>query len=407
MGFSQEDKIDDELDKRYPLLFKLNESGSKFLSLTIWNTFRAGIKKIGTRDQKNFLDFKGSNIFVYGQFSPRFMVMTSIGSRSFNAQNTGVDGESKAMVFLNDATGEYMVIDKKMYIGLGLHYWCGISRAQVGSGNSAMTMGGPNDRVWLNYGRTGQAVREIGVFIKGSLSDKLKYSFTINDSENSYVVNDDTPISKDVSAYAGAYISPKVSNSEKSRLNYTSRLEYQFLDEEGDKFPFKSGSTFSKKGNVFNVGAGIWYHPNASITLRDKLSPITKISEIKNVNQIEYQDALHFSVDAYLDMKGLTAYALFQDTNYGKNARGYRFTGSNTTLTLGYFLEDFNLQPYASYSFLHPRVDGYNSGWDMKLGINLLKLDIFLRASLEYKINKSVEDTSLNKSLILQVQFVI
>ncbi|BAV95466.1 hypothetical protein JBKA6_1453 [Ichthyobacterium seriolicida] len=362
---------------------------------------------MGNKNQKAFFNFRRSRILAVGQFSPRFLVLTHIGTHSFNAQNATLHGKSGSDIFVNDAWGEYMLIDKSVYLGVGLHYWSGISRLQRSSSFKFMTIDSPNSRAWLNYGRTGQFVREFGFYIKGTISDKLQYSFTINDAENSYAVNDETPISKDVSVYAGAYISPNIFNSQRSKLNYTSRLEYQFLDEEGDKLPFKSSSTFSEKGNIFNIGIGIWYHPNASITLKDYSSPIKKISEITNVNQIEYQDALHFSVDAYLDMKGLTAYALFQDTNYGKNAGGYRFTGSNTTLTLGYFLDNLDLQPYASYSFLHPRVDGYNSGWEMKLGINLLKLDIFLKTSLEFQINKSVESTSLSKSLLLQMQFVI
>ena len=393
-------------DKYAPITIKLNEDGSKYMRFIFWTQVQAGTKNIGAYNYKTVFNLRRLRLLTFGQFSPKFLYVFHIGTHSYNAENANIGGKGAGDVFINDAWGEYMLVDKKLYIGAGLHYWGGISRLQRGSTFKYLTMDNANSSTWLNYGRSGAFVREFGVYAKGTLG-KLQYAVSVNDALNSYAATGTTSLSTSTSKYAGAYIANKL-NEEGARFNYTARLEYQLWDTEGDKLPFKTGNSLSKSANIFNLGAGIWLQPKAAVIAKN-ISITPTVDKVTAVNQITFENATHFAIDAFLEKNGITAYALYMNNNYGENAGGSRFTGAQFTGMLGYLLTDnkkINLQPYIGYNYLNPEYTT-KAGGQLKIGVNLLHLGHSLKTTLEYQNNKALGVTKSTNNFYIQMQFMM
>lgn len=422
-GYAQEKDAD--RDKYKPMKLSLNESGSKYIRFILWNQFQYSHGL--TNSEAEGFNFRRSRFLAFAQFTPRFLILFHTGTHTFNSANTDASGKTGARIFINDAWGEFMV-NKQLYIGAGLHYWGAISRLQSSSTFKFLTVDNANGKTWLNYGRTGQFVREFGLYAKGTLGEKLQYTVSMNDALTNYATNNDTKVTNEVSAYGGAQLYNKI-KSNKGRYNYTARLEYQILDKEGNKLPFKTGSNFGGSKKIFNVGAGMFYHPNSNFTIKE--ASIKTMAEIKGMvntekdikNKVNMKSAFHFALDAFLDMPlgssdmNLTAYLLYQNTNYGKNSTnaplsGLRFTGSNITglagLVLPKFSEKFRLQPYFAINFLVPNIEGSNNAREIKTGANFLFVGNFAKLSMEYQNNKTNVSGAEAASLFLfQLQFFL
>ncbi|GFS24705.1 asparagine synthetase B [Elysia marginata] len=417
---AQDKKVPDtDKDKYAPIKLKLNEDGSKYARFLFFTQVQAGMKKLGTENSQPYYKLRRTRMVVFGQFSPKFLFLFHVGTHGYNAQNAGLGGKGGGDIFINDAWGEYMVLDKKLYIGAGLHFWGAISRQQRTSTFTFLAMDGFTPG-WLNLGRSGTFVREFGVYAKGTLG-KLQYAVSMNDAFNKYVVNSGTELDAKKSKYAGAYLANQLGEGG-ARFNYTARLEYQLWDAEGDKLPFKAGSKISKKSNVFNLGAGVWMQPKAAVLLKEgsSIKTVQSVTKANFQDNIKFEDAMHFSADAFLDKNGLTAYAMYLKTDYGKGAKldnkfdNIFFTGSHFFGKLGYLLTDdkkINLQPYVTYQYMSR--DGYDkSGRELKLGVSLFHLGFHLKTTLEFQsftapALNTAEVKDATNSFHIQMQFVM
>ncbi|GAL74715.1 conserved hypothetical protein [Nonlabens ulvanivorans] len=226
-------------------------------------------------------------------------------------------------------------------VGGGLHYWNGISRLNNQSTLNMLTLDN-NRQSWATIGLSDQFARHMGVYFKGKF-DRLQYRVAINEAlTNSLDVNGIPAV--DDATYNGR----EILGSKDAGKNYAGYFDYHFLDQESNFLPYKVGSYLGGK-EVFNIGAGFFYHPNGSVSLDDN-------------NDFQGEDVAIFAVDAFYDApvgdKGaaITAYATYQNNDYGTNfTLGQTYeTGSMLYGHVGYVLPSENtnlkIQPYLSLS---------------------------------------------------------
>lgn len=353
------------------LKVKLNDDGSKYFRLLTWhqvwlryNENNDGSTRLG-EEQSSTTDFglRRSRFLMYAQLHERMLIVTHFGINNQNAISggyLGTDGK-KPQLFMHDAYINFSVIKKYLDVGMGLHYWNGISRMSNASTLNMMTIDAPIFN-WATIEATDQFARHLGLFVKGKIG-KLDYRLAVNDpfSTNSgYAIN-----------YDQALYNPQ--NNNKIFAGY---LMYQFWEQEGNLLPYMVGTYLGTK-KVFNIGAGfqqnsdgMWYESG------DTANP-----------DVNYSDIMLFAVDAFLDMPlsserkdAITAYAAYYNYDFGPNAyrnigimnpangavpggnsslRGNAFptmgTGSIYYGQVGYLLPDFSekvrIQPYVAASY--------------------------------------------------------
>ena len=123
-------------------------------------------------------------------------------------------------------------------------------------------------------------------------------------------------------------------------------FDYQFLDEESNFLPYKVGTYLGSK-RVFNIGAGFLSHPNGVVVM-------------DGTGNLEGEDVTIFAIDAFYDAplgqdgSAITAYAVFQNNDYGRNFNlGPYGTGNMVYGHVGYLIsgpaDKSRVQPYVSY----------------------------------------------------------
>lgn len=329
-GFSlsaQEAPAEDHTYK--PLTLKLNDSGSKYVRFIMWHQFwvTATQNNPGTRDVNgNLIDgtngssqwstdiaLRRSRFLAYAQVSPRVLILThwGINNQSFingatapngpNPTSTASNQGKKPQLFLHDAWTEFRVVPQKLYVGVGLHYWNGVSRLSSHSTLNFMTMDAPIFN-WHNIEGTDQFARQFGVYAKGQLG-RLDYRVALN-----------KPF---VFGTAPALVSKNGVAVNTFSENYATAgyVNWMFWDKESNVLPFFVGSYLGSK-KVFNIGAG-WYHQSDA-------------SLYKTNTDSTFQAHTALGADVFLDMpvnkeKGTavsvlaTLYSLDYGTNYLRN----------------------------------------------------------------------------------------
>lgn len=244
----------------------------------------------------------------------------------------------KLSIIFSRRLGQYQ-LGKNHTIGAGLHYFNGISRLNNQSTLNMMTLDN-NRQSWATIGLSDQFARHLGVFLKGKFG-KLQYRLAVNDA----VVNGldaRTPVNSGESIYGGS----RLLGTKDAGKTFAGYFDYHFLEQESNFLPYKVGSYLGGK-KVFNIGAGFFAHPNGSVVAN-------------SAGNLSGENVSIFAVDAFYDTplsddgSALTAYAVYQNNNYGKD---YLFSayGTGTMLYghLGYVLAgDKNktrYQPYISY----------------------------------------------------------
>ncbi len=286
----------------------LNEDGSKFIRFITWhqvwaryNDNNTGSIRNGERVD-NTLDFglRRSRFLAYSQLSDRFLILMHFGINNQNAVSGGINGGDgkKPQLFIHDAWTEYKVVDKKLYMGAGLHYWNGLSRMSNASTLNFMTIDAPIFN-WPTIDAIDQFARMMGVYAKGKLG-KLDYRMAINDP---FVTNTAQSLT------ANANYNPR--NNKKVFQGY---FNYQFWDQESNLLPYMVGTYLGTK-RVFNLGAG--FMQNSDGTWRAE-GPVAQQDTVKENIDL-------FSIDAFLDMplnkeKGtaLTAYGVYYNYDFGR-----------------------------------------------------------------------------------------
>ncbi len=315
-----------------PLTVKLSDDGNKYVRFIIWNQVWVRYTRNdpgtaaqdGSKLEDNFdIGMRRLRFLAYAQISPRFLILTHIGinNQTFvnggvplggatgNASNQSITVDTatgrgtlsgvsakKPQIFFHDIWNEFMVVDKKFYIGFGLHYWNGISRLTSHSTLNFMTLDAPIFN-WPLIELNDQFARQMGIYTKGQIG-RLDYRFALN---------------RPFSVNTTIYNSPNLRTSHVFTTNYafTGYVNWMFKDTESNKLPFFVGSYLGAK-KVFNIGAGFYHHPQSTQTIENGVAR-------KN-------DITLLGVDIFYDTpinkeKGscLSIYSVFYNYDFGKN----------------------------------------------------------------------------------------
>jgi hypothetical protein len=335
---AQEVPVEDHTYK--PLTLKLNENGSKYVRFIMWHQFwvTATQNNPGSRDVNgNLIDgtngssawssdiaLRRSRFLAYAQVSPRVMILThwGINNQSFingatapngpNPTSTPSNQGKKPQLFLHDAWTEFRIIPQKLYIGVGLHYWNGVSRLSSHSTLNFMTLDAPIFN-WHNIEATDQFARQFGIYAKGQLG-KLDYRIALNKP----FVNGAAPSAVPKNAEAR-----NVFNENYATAGY---LNWMFWDKESNVLPYFVGSYLGSK-KVFNIGLGWYNQSNGSL--------------YKTATDSSYHNQSAFGADVFLDMpinkeKGtaISVLATLYSLDYGPNyIRNIGILNEHTTPT--------------------------------------------------------------------------
>jgi hypothetical protein len=315
-----------------PLIFKLNDDGSRFIRLQnwhqIWMTYtenNPGTADINGKPMEHSLGIglRRSRFVVLAQLTKRLTLFThwGINNQLFdtggtppNGPNTGVsNGGKKPQLFVHEAYGSYAVWPEKMTIGAGLHCWNGVSRLASASTVSFMTLDAPMIN-WPNIETNDQFARQFGIFAKGDFS-KLNYRVFLN-KPFAYGSSTTYPAPPGTVSFAFGQTAGYNLNENWASGGY---LSWQFWDKEATVQPYVVGTYLGSK-KVLNVGAGWYWHPKAMASV-DTMRTAGVLDTVAR-----YYAQQHFGVDAYLDMplggqvdnRGcLNAYLLYQNLGYG------------------------------------------------------------------------------------------
>jgi hypothetical protein len=365
------------------LKVNINEDGSKYFRIISWAQVWAqynGDKPLDANgNEQSEIDFsvRRARVLLYSQISPKFLIVTHFGLNSLNGNNMSPTGTGdNSQLFMHDAYVQYNLgTTNKHAIGGGLHYWNGISRMNNSSTLNILTL--DNFRQgWATLGLADQFARPVGVFAKGAFG-KLQYRVSINDAlTNNLGATSTQPVAGDPISYGGR----KWLGGKKAGKTFSGYFDYNFLDQESQFLPYKVGTYLGDK-KVFNVGAGFFSHPNGSV--------------VADVNgNLSGENVSIFAVDAFYDApigKGsaITAYAMYQNSDYGKDFRlGTTYeTGSILYGHVGYVIpteKETKLQPYVS--FANRQIDALDdNATQFGIGANLFLKGHHSKLTLEYQ----------------------
>ncbi len=284
-----------------PIVLRLNDDGTKYLRLILWHQMwvrstenNPGTTGFSGEPAANSFDIglRRSRILAVAQVSPRFLILTHFGINNHTFANGGANntGNKKPGLFIHDAWTEYAVINEKLHLGAGLHYWNGISRLTNTSTLNMMTLDAPIFN-WPTIELTDQFARQYGIYAKGKLG-KLDYRMALN------------------KPFAAG--SEPVEGRATNKLNDNPALQgyfnFQFLDQESNQLPFMVGTYLGAK-EIFNIGLGFHHHAKATASLNQGTEKI--------------HDILLLGADVFYEKPlgkfAISAYSTFYSYNFGPN----------------------------------------------------------------------------------------
>ena len=383
------------------LKVNINEDGSKYFRVISWAQFWAQhnsdrpLDANGNEQSDTQFNLRRARVIMYAQINKDFMILTHFGLNSLNADNMSPTGTKDAsQLFFHDVWAQYS-LGKDHAIGGGLHYWNGISRLNNQSTLNIMTL--DNQRqTWATLGLSDQFARHMGVYLKGAL-DKFQYRISINDA-----VTTNLQTGLPVNGGAANYSGRRLLGSKDAGKTYAGYFEYGFLENESNFLPYKVGSYVGTK-KVFNVGAGFFVHPKGSVVA-------------DAIGNLSGEDVKILAVDAFYDVPvgangaALTAYALYQNNDYGKDfTLGTTYeTGSMLYAHVGYVLPvklKAKIQPYLSYN--NRQIDALNdNATQFGLGTNLYLSGHNAKLTLEYQSLKYATSDAVH-TLTLQAMIYL
>ncbi len=287
-----------------PLTLKLNDDGSKYVRFIMWHQMWTSF----TENNPGTLDVNGNDIggkytmdialrrsrfLAYAQINPRFLILThwGINNQSFinggasagsNLPNLGPSNSGKRpQLYMHDLWTEFAVKPGDMHVGVGLHYWNGVSRLSSQSTLNFMTMDAPIFN-WQNIEATDQFARQYGIYAKGQIG-KLDYRVSIN---KPFVFG--TAASALTRATSGTEVAV---NTLSEKVAFQGYFNYMFWDKEANVLPFFVGSYLGAK-KVFNIGAGFYQQGEATATRVN----------IATSDSVRRHDQLVLGADIFLDM---------------------------------------------------------------------------------------------------------
>ena len=369
-----------------PLTLNLSEDGLAFIRFIIWNQLWVQTNNLSGDDNFRVTPLiRRARILAFAQIFPRFLVLSHFGMNSESSAGLDPLGENNNVsLFFHGVWGEYKLAGNH-YAGLGLHYWNGLSRLTSQSTLNFMTLDAPIFN-WAQLGLSDQFARHLGLYTKGDIG-KFHYRVSLNDALNSTLDATRTTPTEGVARYAGRQIAVDSLGQTDNGLVVQGYFNYNFLDMESHKLPYFVGTYLGAK-QVFNVGAGFFYHQGGTV------SGTTLDSYVfHNVN--------HFALDAFYDApvgnRGAAVNALLAYYNYdfgpnyvksAANPASTIATGGLFYAQLGYLLPGEGVQdrfmPYVTYANGSPEAFDANAQI-FKLGLNYFMNGHNSKLTLEYQ----------------------
>lgn len=372
------------------LKVKFDEEGEKYLRLITWAQVQAIYNDDVPEGANNiYFNLRRARILAYAQINEKFLILTHFGLNNLNADNLSPFGKGEsAQIFFHGMWAQYNIGEHS--IGAGLHYWNGISRLNSQSTLNFLSLDN-NRQSWATFGLSDQFGRHLGIYAKGHLG-KLQYRVAVNDVVTNGLDDRDPLNTQTVGAVYGG---KRILGSRDAGFAYAGYFDYNFLDQESQLLPYKVGTYLGDK-EVFNIGAGFFYHPSGSV--------------IADMNEnLESQDVAIFAVDAYYDAplgdngSAISAYAVFQSNDYGKDYLYSVYgTGSMFYLQAGYVLpgeiNKTRFQPFAtvnsnSYDLVNDNRNSFGLGTNVYFNGHNSKL------TLEYRNEKFGDNTTNTMAL--------
>jgi hypothetical protein len=201
---------------------------------------------------------------------------------------------------------KYRVLDDRLVVGTGLHFWNGLSRMSSFSFISTLAFDNPALN-WPTLERTDQLGRMPGIFAHGQIHN-LHYRVSINQPFRSVET-------------LGNTVNQAMFQTEGISKVYAGYTEWNFLEKETHLLPFRIGTYLGKK-KIFNIGAGFQYHKDVMASRQpngfaaDGVTPAFRIAR---------HDQRSFAVDLFYDapLSGdngvLTVYAVGYYNDMGPN----------------------------------------------------------------------------------------
>ncbi|MCV6631619.1 MAG: hypothetical protein OIF50_17360, partial [Flavobacteriaceae bacterium] len=221
---------------------------------------------------------------------------------------------------------------------------------------------------------------------------KLQYRLAINDALTNTLETNSVNSLDDLSIGQTAYVGKKLLGSKEAGFAYAGYFEYQLWDQESNFVPFKVGTYLGKK-KILNIGAGFFLHPNGSVNRVDS-------------NTFEGQNVSLLAADIFMETPvgengaALTAYAVLQANNYGKNYMLGTTYGTGTMIYthVGYLLPgDMNKgrwQPYISFQNHSYDAHGDNQN-RLGIGTNYYISGNNAKLSIEYTNSSGISEGNM------------
>jgi hypothetical protein len=283
--------------------FLLNEDGSRWLKVAavnqVWvrsTNFNPGTTKFGYDYPKGSdIGIRRIRVQFMGQLTDRVFFYSQVGENNFNNIS-----DRKLGFFVHDAVGDYAIHKQKLTIGAGLTAWGGLSRFYAPSAGTIMGIDAPLYQQSSND-VTDQFLRKLAVYAKGKLG-KLDYRLAIADP---------------MAFQKGSGFNPNITSqsnfsSKPSKKQWNGYFNYQFLDQESNQTPYKTGTYLGEK-KVFNIGTGYVFQPQA-MWHRASNGVDTVIT-----NMLQLAADVYY--DAPIGQKGhaISVYGNYTNFNFGPN----------------------------------------------------------------------------------------
>lgn len=438
-SFSALDEANEIDDSYNPIIFKLNDSGSRYIRFMIWNQLwirqtenNPGTLGVDGLPRKNTTDIglRRARFLTYAQVSPRVLFLAHLGINNQTFVNGGVpaggnsgnagnlpvttnpstgsntldaNSSKKPQLFFHDIWTEFE-ISNSLFIGAGLHYWNGISRLSSQGTLNLLALDAPIFN-WPLIELTDQFARQYGIYAKGQVG-KWDYRVALN---KPFSVGEGGTFDESTNRPMAA----NVANDNWATQGY---IAYQFFEKENNKLPFFVGTYLGTK-KVFNLGGGWHHHPGAT----------TSVDSNGSVNT---HNISLWSIDGFLELPlsveketALTAYAVYYTYDFGPNylrnigimnvglgpgtsqngpgnAQPTIGTGNIFYFQTGYLLpKDIlgnkgKLQPYGTLS--HKRFEFFEEGsWQYDLGMNYYIDGQLAKLTFQYS-NRPIFENYLN-----------
>lgn len=164
----------------------MNNDKSKWVQFQLAQQFwtRYSVQNPGTiiegKPYTNALDFdlRRVRFYMFGQLDQNVVIFTQLGITNEQFNRGGTDGGKRVSIIFHDAWVKYRVLDDRLVVGTGLHFWNGLSRMSSFSFISTLAFDNPALN-WPTLERTDQLGRMPGIFAHGQIHN-LHYRVSIN-----------------------------------------------------------------------------------------------------------------------------------------------------------------------------------------------------------------------------------